>query len=271
MKYFLCVFLIVSILLNIISKEIKVPENTKTIQDAINKSVYGDIIIVSAGIYHENLILKKGITIDGQNPVLTIIQGNGNSDVILCADNCTIMNFTISNSGQNYFGIKCVNSLSTIKSNIIFKNGNGIYLSNSNTIIEGNLILKNDNGTDYGGYSIFCKSGKPIIINNTIADNYSVSGINCDNSNPLIKYNIIVYNLGGINCLNGSKPELLSNDVWSNSLYGNYKGCTPDSKSISLDPLFIDRLKGDFQLLKESPCLKNKTTIGSSGYKIIHY
>lgn len=49
------------------SKIIKVPEDHKTIQLAIDNAEFGDIVKVSAGEYNENIVMKKGVSLIGSN------------------------------------------------------------------------------------------------------------------------------------------------------------------------------------------------------------
>ncbi len=50
-----------------ISKIIKVPEDHKTIQLAIDNADFGDTVKVSAGEYNENIVMKKGVSLIGSN------------------------------------------------------------------------------------------------------------------------------------------------------------------------------------------------------------
>ncbi len=51
----------------VVSKTIKVPEDYKTIQSAIDNADFGDIVKVSAGEYKENIVMKKGVSLIGSN------------------------------------------------------------------------------------------------------------------------------------------------------------------------------------------------------------
>ena len=245
-----CIVSIITILcLNSNCEILKVPQNFKTIQAAINSASNGDTVLVSEGIYDERLVIRIGITLLGEGPEFTRIRGN----IIIGADSCVISGFTIMQSGPQFFAIRCDSTSPTIRKNIIARNGGGIYLVNSDAIIEQNLIVENDNGSDYGTIAIYCLSGKPVIQNNTISNNNARFGIVCDNSNPLVMYNIISHNLGGIGCYNSSQPNLFHNNVWGNSVVGNYHDCEPGIRSISKDPLFLGISDGDYRLSPKSP------------------
>ena len=164
-----------------------------TIQQAINHSVSGDIIIVHPGIYNENLLIsKKSITLQSlyaTDPDLeyihnTIIRGSRNMSAIrvqartgttdsIVHTNVTIDGFTIMNDRYNYYivseggGINFTLSGGTIKNNII-KNctalyaGGGIYLDGgmlapqsfyTDVHLEYNMIY--DNFAYKGGGGMF--------------------------------------------------------------------------------------------------------------------
>ena len=66
------------------------------IQNAIDGAGDGDTIYVHAGEYVENLIVRKSLTLVGENRSTTVINGDGSADIIrVCADGCTISGFTI--------------------------------------------------------------------------------------------------------------------------------------------------------------------------------
>ena len=83
---------------------IKVSHDYRTIQEAIDASSPGDIILVSSGTYYENIVIhKENLTIKGENPKTTIIDSRGIGEVIyIVATNIYIEGFTIQN-GYNVF------------------------------------------------------------------------------------------------------------------------------------------------------------------------
>jgi len=261
-QFIVGIYIFITLCINGKTEILKVPDCFETIQAAIDSASAGDTVLVSEGIYCERLVLKAGIELLGSDPELTKIRGDGRGDVIVGADNCLISGFTVEESGSQFFAIRCDSTSPTIQKNIIVRNGGGIYLINSNAIIEQNLIVENDDGSDYGTMAIFCRNEKPIIRNNTIANNNARFGIVCDSSNPEIIYNIISHNLGGIGCFNSSRPKLFHNNVWGNSVVGNYYNCEPGIGSISKDPLFLDISKRDYRLSPKSPCLRKDRNIG---------
>lgn len=121
----------------------------KTIQEGIDASVDGYTVYVYTGIYFENVVVDKSITLQGENRNTTIINGTlGGHVVKILADNVSIIDFTVCNSSHSYNGIFISSNYNNICDNIISKNlNNGIVLSkSSNNIISRNTITKNIDG-----------------------------------------------------------------------------------------------------------------------------
>jgi len=123
----------------------------ETIQEAIDDSDTIDehTILAPHGIYHENVVIKKGITVTGMYHAseVTIIDGNSNGNVVHIKDTSSafVTEFTLKN------GVSGVNvdssSNSTIKNTVIINNDCGISLNNSSkSNISWNYIFNNDQG-----------------------------------------------------------------------------------------------------------------------------
>jgi len=188
-----------------------VPGGYATIQQAIQESNDGDVVIVEPGTYFENInFLGKNIVVTGTDPddpdvvTATVING-GHKGSVVTFDNgetseAVLTGFTItggygtavSDVGNNIYwgaGIFSFGSSPTIKGNIITDNlgpieilgdnqaqwklcyGAGIGCFQSSAIITNNII-KNNSG--YAG-AIFM-AGDDKICNNLIYDNSAVIG-----------------------------------------------------------------------------------------------
>jgi len=83
---------------------ITVPDNYSTIQQAINAAKPGDTIFVKNGTYHEhNVTIDKTITLIGENPANTIIDGDGVQSIpimMINQPNVIVENFTIRNTAN---------------------------------------------------------------------------------------------------------------------------------------------------------------------------
>ncbi len=185
-----------------------VPADYSTIQSAIEDSNNGDIIIVSPGIYIENInFLGKNISVTSTEPenpdvtAATIIDGNNASSTVTFKNNesneAILAGFTITGgNGQNSAifgstsycgaGIYCYNASPTIKNNIISDNygkmninsniisyGGGICCLQSNAIITRNIIKNN---SAFVGAGVMTYIGNPIISNNIVSNNTGYEG-----------------------------------------------------------------------------------------------
>ncbi|MBU4263281.1 MAG: hypothetical protein KKC76_15605 [Proteobacteria bacterium] len=70
-----------------------VPADYTHIQDAIDASSSGDIILVSSGYYAEHLTLKSGVDVIGESPTNTYLSG-GLSGSVVTAINVTDAEFS---------------------------------------------------------------------------------------------------------------------------------------------------------------------------------
>ncbi|UCE74831.1 MAG: right-handed parallel beta-helix repeat-containing protein, partial [Methanomassiliicoccales archaeon] len=157
------------------AKAITVPGDFPTIQDAINNSIEGGTIYVWAGMYNENIVVNKTLTIIGNGTANTTINGQGTGDVVSIISNwVNITGFNITKGGNGTFdsGVELDNVHNcNITDNLIRANGQyGIRLVNSsdnnltfNILRENrwdNIHLDNshdntvENNTIYGGEDV---------------------------------------------------------------------------------------------------------------------
>jgi parallel beta-helix repeat protein len=169
--------------------------NYSTIQLAIDISSIGDIVYIHNGIYSENILINKSISLTGENKENSIINGNGSENVItIRAEFVNITGFKIQN-GQNS-GILIENS----KNCRVFRN-----------VIDNNSI----------GIKIF-SSNNSIISNNTIANN-SAFGVYITNTK--VPLNVSKYNTIFHNNLIGNKNNVFDEgekNNWSYDKQGNF-------------------------------------------------
>ena len=207
-----------------------------SIQEVINDPniTIGDIIIVHAGTYYENITFwGKAITIKSKDPndwavvVATIIDGNQAGSVVTFnneeGSGSVLCGITVQNGDNGY--------------------GGGIYCGSSSPSIIKCIIT--GNSSDWGGGICCDYSSSPSIINCTITDNstiYDGGGICCDySSSPSITDCIISGNSascgGGIECLGSSSPTIINCIISGNSASSDNDGgggiyCQASSPSI---------------------------------------
>jgi len=136
------------------------------IQDLIDNASDGDTIYISSGIYYENIIINKSISLIGEDKNTTIIDGSGTGDVVyIKADWVNISGFTIRNGGGA--GIDIDSNYNMIQNNTISNNNCGIYLigASFNNLTYNNITSNNGNGMSLGS------SNYNTITENTITSN----------------------------------------------------------------------------------------------------
>lgn len=260
---------------------LKVPQQYRTIQAAIDAANSGDTILVASGTYKENIQLTEGVLLQGAGAAVTIIDGGGEGNVVEGAKGSVIEGFTITNSGKmgrsgdimdvgisakyspmtiancrivgNNAGIRTYFSPSNIVNNIIVGNkAFGINILYSDSQVKNNLIYNN------GSYGIYNSYSGPEIINNTITEN--LEGIYSFVSRVVVKNNIIASNKNvGIHWVEtpdnqgGVEPVLSYNLVWGNKR--DYVNVSPGNGDISEDPRFLSMGKLDAHLQGGSPVI----------------
>lgn len=169
-----------------------------TIQEAVNAdaTLDGHTIRVDPGIYYENVVLNKSVSLIGENKFNTIIDGNVSGSVIcITANHVNVTGFTMRNSGFGHSGIYMEHSNGdNISQNMVRNNYNGIYLYGS---IDDNVVGNDVLGNEYGIH--LYGSG-----NNNISGN--------DASN----------NMNGIHLDLSGNNTVVGNNVWSNTGNGMY-------------------------------------------------
>ncbi len=198
-------------------RTLRVPTDYPTIQQALDMAKPGDTIFVLNGMYKENIMLNThNITLLGENPDFTIIDGNYAGDVVsVSGNNVKICNFTIKNSGSSkYSGINIINSdVVTITDNKIINCHYGILdipFKGENYIIYKNKIM------NCGFHGIHIWGQFSTIHRNLIYDNNG-SGISLgSNHNTIYKNEIIDNEYGGLNFHNSSHNNIIENDIIKN-------------------------------------------------------
>lgn len=181
---------------------IHVPKEAPTIQDGINAAFEGDTVLVSQGVYYENVnFLGKSITVSSyyllsQNPQdieNTVIDGEylvGNS----CSSVVTFV--TGEDTTSRLIGFTIRNGQGTLLGEGI-RGGGGIYCNNSTPLLKDNIIINNiaDKG---GGIYAQHPGYKTIkVLGNTIKNNYALNfggGICLDLGSAVISENVIKSN-----------------------------------------------------------------------------
>ncbi|UCH88502.1 MAG: right-handed parallel beta-helix repeat-containing protein, partial [Thermoplasmata archaeon] len=178
-----------------------------TIQDAVDNASIGETIQIWAGVYYENVIINKTVTLIGNKTSTTTINGTNSGDVLLITANwVNISGLTITGSGSGF-------------------SDSGVELYHThNCSITNNNVINNANGIR------MIRSGNNSIYTNNILKNvYGITGTRVYNNN--IYCNEINNNLEGITFFDSSMPPTDipppgNDDLFENNIYNNTIGIT---------------------------------------------
>jgi hypothetical protein len=217
----------------------RVPQDYPTVQAAIDASVDGDTVLVSAGTYAERIdFLRKDITVESvdEDSISTILDGGGTGVVVeMTADpgeTPVLRGFTVRNGGDDG-GIDTSGGPALIEYNTVtgnfFCDGGAVEAAFSSATIQENLIWGNgqqgcSGGVGGGGISLR-GAGTVSVLNNVIALNSHGSRGGRHRlfaaGAPTIAGNDLYNNSGGvegggISMVNSSNALILNNMMFGN-------------------------------------------------------
>ncbi|OGJ87522.1 MAG: hypothetical protein A2248_18670 [Candidatus Raymondbacteria bacterium RIFOXYA2_FULL_49_16] len=221
---------------------LKVPQQFRSIYQALLKAQPGDTIFVSKGIYYENIVMVDDVVIQGENQKTTVINGRQKGyAVVTGADRAVLENFTIRNGR---IGVLCKATAPVIKNNIIIDNkGSGIMAIMALPAIRNNVIMRNK------WTGIFCQSVKAIdteIENNVIIEN-GYNGVHCAKATQvLVRNNILAGNDEyGVYCDQSAKrTRIIYNNFFGNFLSGTSYFAIENKTNMHKQPMFKNPTAG---------------------------
>jgi parallel beta-helix repeat protein len=210
---------------------IVVPDDYSTIQEAINAANEGDTVFVRNGTYHERLVVNKTLSLVGEEPQNTTIDGDGLGYVVnIRADSVYVTGLTISNSGFGYAGIRLAgaNHCNIFQNNIKANNeGIEVILPSSNNNVSGNNITANG-----GGIAVEWSTDNNSIVGNNIAANSVGVFLAYANNNSIAGNNITNNAATGVSLGSYSYHNSVSGNKITDNEIGIAVGSYTDNNSV---------------------------------------
>ncbi|MGQ9565318.1 MAG: right-handed parallel beta-helix repeat-containing protein [Candidatus Bathyarchaeales archaeon] len=225
------------------SSIIRVPDDYSTIQGAVNAASSGDTILISSGVYFENILVNKSVRLIGEQAANTIVEGfRGFFDTILVtAGYVEIAGLTVRN-GQAGIFLNSSNH-SNIHDNILTANTywGGIVLrySNDNTITY-NLAKNNGGGHPdlrYGVGISISYSNRNVISSNTITSNVAGSLILGNSHHNTIINNSVYEDASGILLADSTWNAIIANNISKNTESSGIGLCYSSNNTIENNKL----------------------------------
>jgi len=193
------------------------------IRDAINNASDGDTILVYSGVYYENVVVDKSVTLKGIDYPVVNARGGG-SAVTLTADGITVEGFNVTNSGDlwNTAGIRVFSKNNNITGNNVYRNRYGIRLYNS----SNNALTGNNASNNVFGIAL-SSSRNNAITDNTVSNKWHGIDLSSSSNNNSITSNKVSNNDDGIHLYDSSN----NNAIKGNAIYNNCDGICIASSS----------------------------------------
>ncbi len=179
------------------------------IQALIDGAVPGEAVLVPAGIYRVNLVLKAGVVLEGAGAETTILDGGGVGPVIVAEGGGVVKGFTITNGIE---GVKASGGPAGIFENVITGNsGSGVRVGGGSAVIVNNLISGNR------GAGIDSARAFILAVNNTVCGGERGFGFwKCSGS--IAANNLVALSRVGLGRDEESAPEFSNNLLVGNEI-----------------------------------------------------
>jgi parallel beta-helix repeat protein len=209
---------------------ITVPDDYVSIQEAIDNALEGDTIYVKKGVYVENPVVNKSVSLVGEDRDATVIDVTAGLKVE--SDNVTVTGFTIY---DGWHGISLSGNHCSISGNRITNATNGLVLFGYENHITGNIfesiglssaiqlnfanrnfVTNNYIDTCVEGIQIWQSSNNNTVTENTIINCHNTAiGFQYSNDNTIMRNNIT--NSGCGTSIYGSNKNVITNNNYVNN------------------------------------------------------
>jgi parallel beta-helix repeat protein len=230
---------------NLPARNVETGSSYATIQEAINAdaTLNGHTIHVEAGIYHENVVVNKSLSLIGENRLNTVIDANASGNVVqITADHVNVTGFTMQNSMPGL---------------------SGVYIYHSNEANVSQNILTND----HNGIHIYGSNNSNIVDNDVFGNQFGIHLYGSGNNN--LSGNNVYNNMNGIHLDISDNNTLFGNKVWSNTGNGIYL-YESAGNTVSGNNVFSNYGRG-IRLHYSSGNTLSSNLVSSNGYGIYLY
>jgi len=211
-------------------------EETFKIQKAINDANDGDVIEIPSGVYYEHVLVNKTVSLVGENTSTTIVDGSNNGTVLeITADNVTVRNLTIQNSGYGWErrGIYVIRANNVvIADNRLHYNCQNIWLDCShNSTVTGNTV-------DYECYGIrIMNCVNSTVTGNNVSNCYG--GVHLENATECtVKSNYMTRNGQGIRLYSPCTYNKVFENTMFNNTYDGMISIMPGNSTLTNNSIF---------------------------------
>jgi hypothetical protein len=252
-----------------------------TIQAALDASLYGDIVLLQPGTYtgpgNRDLDFGgKSVTVRGpiDDPAACVLDCQGSAGDPHRAFHfhsgegplARVEHLTITGGFSGSGGaVLCAGASPTLSHLILRANeagsaGGGLQCDGGAPAIDACTFLHNEADD---GAAIACVGGSPTITSCTLSGNTGragAAGVACgDGAGATIDRTILAFAIQGpaVSCSGSGAAQFSCSDIYGNA-GGDWVGCIAGQlgvdDNIAADPIFCDRLFGDYTLTDTSPC-----------------
>lgn len=198
-------------------------EGFTSIGEALRRADEGDVVFVSEGVYFENLVIDKNVSLIGAGAGVTSIFAQTGIAISITGTDTTALVEGLTITSKDNIGLQAVGggvtvrdceftnnsaapplflngTVSVVRRNTFTDNFGAITLwDDQGSVVSNNLIKNNNGGTQDnnvlgGNGTIFIRRGVPatVVANNILKDNTKADAIFCWQGTPTIKNNTIV-------------------------------------------------------------------------------
>jgi hypothetical protein len=251
------------------------------IQDAVDASTNGDLVLVTNGIYQGGIVVTNAIGIQSVNGLgVTLIDGEQTSRCATLADGASLMGFTLTNgTAGTGGGVSCA-STNVLLSNCLLINNTATY--DGGGIFSGtltNCTLASNSAPDHGAGADGSMLNNCRITNNSgsfaVASSFLNNCLVINNGGEGVAFsalnNCTIIGNGGVgadlcrflnNCIIYYNSRSSGGRGWGDVYQTGMANCCVGSSfaafgtnSITTPPAFVDLAHGNYQLQIFSPCI----------------